>query len=210
VFALQGLRHDYAGRSVLEIADWTVPAGGQWLVLGPSGSGKSTLLHILAGILRPTAGRVEVAGQDLAALGGAALDRFRGRHIGIVLQRLHLVASLTVLQNVLLAQYLAGLPQDAARAREVLAGLGIADKLTARPAELSQGQAQRVAIARAIVNRPQLLLADEPTANLDDGRALEAIDLLANQAQACGATLLIATHDQRVKARIANQRTLTA
>lgn len=210
MFSIHDLRHEYGGKRALEIADWTVPAGGQWLVLGPSGSGKSTLLHILAGILRPTAGRVEVAGQDLAALGGAALDRFRGRHVGIVLQRLHLVASLTVEQNVLLAQYLAGLPQDAARAREVLAGLGIADKLAARPAELSQGQAQRVAIARAVVNRPQLLLADEPTANLDDAHALEATDLLAGQAQACGATLLIATHDQRVKARVANHRTLTA
>jgi len=210
VFALSGLRHDYAGWRVLDIPDWTVAQGEQWLVLGASGSGKSTLLHVLAAILRPTAGRVEVAGQDLSALGGAALDRFRGRHIGIVLQRLHLVASLTVLQNVQLAQYLAGLPQDAARAREVLAGLGIADKLAARPAELSQGQAQRVAIARAIVNRPQVLLADEPTANLDDGHALEAIDLLAGQAQACGATLLIATHDQRVKARIANHRMLAA
>jgi putative ABC transport system ATP-binding protein len=210
MFALHDLRHAYDGQRVLEIADWTVPAGGQWLVLGPSGSGKSTLLHILAGILRPTTGRVEVAGQDLAALGGAALDRFRGRHIGIVLQRLHLVASLTVLQNVLLAQYLAGLPQDAIRVREVLAGLGIADKLGVRPAELSQGQAQRVAIARAVVNRPQLLLADEPTANLDDTHAFEAIDLLAGQAQACGATLLIATHDQRVKARIPNHRTLAA
>ncbi len=210
MFAIHDLRHAYDGKRVLEIADWTVPAGGQWLVLGPSGSGKSTLLHIVAGILRPTAGRVAVAGQDLAALGGAALDRFRGRHIGIVLQRLHLVASLNVLQNVQLAQYLAGLPQDAARAEAVLTGLGIGDKLAARPAELSQGQAQRVAIARAIVNRPQLLLADEPTANLDDAHALEAIDLLAGQAQACGATLLIATHDQRVKARIANHRTLTA
>lgn len=210
MFAIHDLRHAYDGKRVLEIPDWTVPAGGQWLVLGPSGSGKSTLLHIVAGILRPTAGRVEVAGQDLAALDGAALDRFRGRHIGIVLQKLHLVASLNVLQNVQLAQYLAGLPQDAARAEAVLAGLGIGDKLAARPAELSQGQAQRVAIARAVVNRPQLLLADEPTANLDDGHALEAIDLLAGQAQACGATLLIATHDQRVKARIANHRTLSA
>ncbi|MGH8616519.1 MAG: ABC transporter ATP-binding protein [Burkholderiales bacterium] len=210
MFAIHDLRHAYDGKRVLEIADWTVPAGGQWLVLGPSGSGKSTLLHIVAGILRPTAGRVSVADQDLAALKGAALDRFRGRHIGIVLQRLHLVASLNVLQNVLLAPYLAGLPQDAARAREVLTGLGIGDKFGARPAELSQGQAQRVAIARAVVNRPQLLLADEPTANLDDVHAAEAIDLLSGQAQACGATLLIATHDQRVKARIAHHRMLAA
>lgn len=210
MFALHELRHAYDGKRVLEIADWTVAAGGQWLVLGPSGSGKSTLLHILAGILRPTAGRIEVAGQDLAGLGSAALDRFRGRHIGIVLQKLHLIGSLTVQQNVLLAQYLAGLPQDAARVHAVLTGLGVADKVHARPAELSQGQAQRVAIARAVVNRPQLLLADEPTANLDDTHAAEAIDLLAGQAQACGATLLIATHDQRVKARIVNHRILTA
>jgi putative ABC transport system ATP-binding protein len=208
VFALHDVHHDYGGKAALDIPDWTVTQGEQWLVLGPSGSGKTTLLHALAGILRPTAGRVEVAGQDLSALGAAALDRFRGRHIGIVLQKLHLVGSLSVLQNVCLAQYLAGLPQDEARAREALASLGIADKALARPAELSQGQAQRVAIARAVVNRPQLLLADEPTANLDDAHCAEAAELLTGQARACNATLLIATHDQRVKARVANQRVL--
>jgi putative ABC transport system ATP-binding protein len=171
---------------------------------------KTTLLHVLAGILRPSAGSASIAGQDLHALSAAELDRFRGRNIGIVLQRLHLLPSLTVAENVQLAQFLAGLPQDHARVHEVLAGLDLADKAAVRPHELSHGQAQRAAIARAVVNRPRLLLADEPTSNLDDARCAQALDLLLSQAAACGATLVIATHDQRVKARIANHFQLGA
>lgn len=185
--------------------EWDAPQGAHWLVLGPSGSGKTTLLHILAGILKPSAGSVVVAGQDLAALSPSELDRFRGRTIGMVLQRLHLVPSLTVAENLLLAQYLAGLPQDRARVREVLERLEIADKARARPHELSFGQAQRVAVARAVVNRPLLLLADEPTSNLDDTRCAQAYGLLESQARACGATLVIATHDARIKARMSNR-----
>ncbi|MFN7086901.1 MAG: ABC transporter ATP-binding protein [Burkholderiales bacterium] len=210
MFALQDIRHAYDGPWGLEVPHWQVEQGAHWLVLGPSGSGKTTLLHILAGILRPTAGSVSIAGRDLGALAPAALDRFRGQHIGIVLQRLHLVASLSVADNLLLAQYLAGLPQDRARVREVLAGLDLADKAGAMPHELSHGQAQRVAVARAVVNRPQLLLADEPTSNLDDARCLQALDLLENQARACNATLVIATHDQRTRARIANHYVMAA
>ena len=138
------------------------------------------------------------------ALSPAQLDRFRGKHIGIVLQRLHLIDSLTVLNNLLLAQYLAGEPQDAARVRDVLQSLDLADKTNARPHELSHGQAQRVAVARAVVNKPKLLLADEPTSNLDDVRCVQVLDLLLDQAKACGATLVIATHDQRIKSRVAN------
>jgi putative ABC transport system ATP-binding protein len=179
-------------------------------VIGPSGSGKTTLLHVLAGILRPTAGSVSIAGQDLMGLKPAGLDRFRGLHIGIVLQRLHLVASLTVVKNLLLAQYLAGVPQDGARVREVLGSLGVADKADAYPHELSFGQAQRVAVARAVVNRPKLLLADEPTSNLDDARCAQAYGLLESQARACGATLVIATHDQRIKSRMRNHYVLGA
>lgn len=210
MFELRQLTHNYDGTEVLRVDTWTAAQGEQWLLLGPSGSGKSTLLHILAGILRPAAGSVRIAGQDLAALSAAELDRFRGRNIGIVLQRLHLLPSLTVAQNVQLAQYLAGLPQDAARVQEVLAGLDLADKADARPHALSHGQAQRAAIARAVVNRPRLLLADEPTSNLDDGRCAQALDLLLAQAAACDATLVIATHDQRVKSRIPNHYRLGA
>ena len=204
MFAIHNLKHAYDGTEVLNVAAWRVEQGSQWLVLGPSGSGKTTLLHILAGILRPSAGNVSIAGQDLTGLKPADLDRFRGQSIGIVLQRLHLVPSLTVMNNLLLAQYLAGLAQDGARAREVLASLDVADKARAFPHELSFGQAQRVAVARAVVNRPKLLLADEPTSNLDDARCAQAYGLLASQAQACGATLVIATHDQRIKARMSN------
>lgn len=210
MFELQQLTHRYDGTEVLRVDAWSAVQGAQWLLLGPSGSGKTTLLHILAGILRPTAGRASIAGQDVAALSATGLDRFRGRNIGIVLQRLHLLPSLTVAQNIQLAQYLAGLPQDAARVQEVLAGLDLDDKADARPHALSHGQAQRVAIARAVVNRPRLLLADEPTSNLDDGRCAQALDLLLAQAAACGATLVIATHDQRVKSRIPNHYQLGA
>jgi ABC-type lipoprotein export system ATPase subunit len=210
MFSLQNLSHAYGSATVLNVASWQAAQGEQWLMLGPSGSGKTTLLHVLAGILRPTSGQVTVAQQDLLALSPAALDRFRGRHIGIVLQRLHLIDSLTVLNNLLLAQYLAGEPQDAARVRHVLASLDLADKAGARPHELSHGEAQRVAVARAVVNKPKLLLADEPTSNLDDARCLQVLELLQAQARACGATLLIATHDQRIRARVPNHHLLGA
>ena len=210
MFLLQNLKHAYNRTEVLNVAAWQVEQGSQWLVLGPSGSGKTTLLHILAGILRPLAGAISIAGQDLMALKPAALDRFRGQHIGIVLQRLHLVPSLSVLKNLLLAQYFAGVTQDEARAHEVLSSLDVADKAHAYPHELSFGQAQRVAVARAVVNRPKLLLADEPTSNLDDARCAQAYALLESQARACGATLVIATHDQRIKARMSNRYELKA
>ena len=202
MFEIRNLRHAYNGTEVLNVPAWQAEQGAHWLILGPSGSGKTTLLHVLAGILRPSSGSASVAGQELPALKPAALDRFRGRNIGLVLQRLHLIPSLTVMGNLLLAQYLAGLPQDRARAREVLKALDLAGKEAAYPHELSFGQAQRVAVARAVVNRPKLLLADEPTSNLDDTRCQQALELLLSMARACEATLVIATHDQRIRARI--------
>ncbi|HSF22551.1 MAG TPA: ABC transporter ATP-binding protein [Burkholderiales bacterium] len=205
MFTIENLRHAYGPAEVLNVPAWRAEQGAQWLILGPSGSGKTTLLHVLAGILRPTAGSVSVAGQDLAALGAHQFDRFRGESIGFVPQRLHLVPSLSAARNLMLAQYLAGVPQDRARVREVLRMLDLGGKEGAYPHELSFGQAQRVAVARAVVNRPKLLLADEPTSNLDDERCAQAYGLLESQARACGATLVIATHDQRIKARMTNQ-----
>src|SRR5262245_8166796 len=202
MFAVENLKHAYNGTEVLNVGSWRADQGAQWLIIGPSGSGKTTLLHVLAGILRPSAGSVGVAGQELTALKARGLDHFRGRHIGTVLQALHLIPSLRVMDNLLLAQYLAGLPQDRGRAREVLQALDLGEKEKAYPHELSFGQAQRVAVARAVVNRPKLLLADEPTSNLDDARCQQALELLLSMAQACNATLVIATHDQRIRARI--------
>src|SRR5687767_8743691 len=205
MFELRDLEHAYDGATVLRIQAWRAEQGEHWLVLGPSGSGKSTLLHIIAGLLKPTQGEAIVAGQRLNALKPAEMDRFRGRHVGIVLQQLHLVPTLTVEKNVLLAQYLSGAEQDRGRVREMLASLDLAGKERAYPHELSHGQAQRVAVARAVVNKPALLVADEPTSNLDDGRCVQALELLESQACACKATLVIATHDRRITTRVGKQ-----
>jgi putative ABC transport system ATP-binding protein len=208
MFYLREVRHAYNGVPAVSVREWRAEQGDHWLLIGPSGSGKSTLLHLLAGFFPPSHGSVLVAGNPLHKLKPHALDRFRGRHVGIVLQRLHLVASLNVFDNVVLAQYLAGVKQDRQRVTQVLEDLGLAAKAKAHPHELSFGESQRVAVARAVVNRPSVLLADEPTSNLDDERCLETIVLLETAATACQATLLVATHDQRVKARMRYQFTL--
>ena len=199
MISVRGLEHRYAGTRVLGVAQWEVAQGERWLLLGPSGSGKTTLLHVLAGLIFPSSGEVSVGGRDLKKLSNAERDRWRGAHVGIVLQALHLVAHLSVRDNVRLAQYLAHKPQDDARVDEALDALGVRDKRERRPAQLSQGERQRVAVARAVVNGPKLLLADEPTANLDDAAATRAVELLTTQAERYGATLVVATHDARVK-----------
>ena len=210
VLSAADLAQSYGARTVLELRKWTVQAGQHSIVLGPSGCGKTTLLHLIAGLLRPSRGRIRVAGQDLSALAPAELDGFRGKNIGIVLQRLHLIRALTVKDNLRLAQSLAGLPVSAERIEHLLFELGIAALATARPDRLSQGEAQRVAIARAVINRPALILADEPTSALDDGNAETVLRLLLTQAEASGATLLIATHDGRLKAHFAHRLELPA
>ena len=210
MIAVQALRHRYGENPVLALDSWRAGAGEHCLILGASGSGKTTLLGIVAGLLRASEGRIEVAGEDLAKLSGPALDRFRGRCIGFVPQKLHLIGSLDVEANLALAQYMAGVAQDRTRVREVLAAVGLAERLAASPAQLSHGQAQRVAVARAVVNRPRVILADEPTSNLDDAHCAATLDLLESQASACGATLVIATHDQRAKSRFATRLELSS
>lgn len=201
---LASLTYGYAAPAapVLDIAAFDLPAGGHALLLGPSGSGKSTLLHLIAGILTPQAGRLEVAGTSLPGLTPRQRDSWRGRAVGLLPQQLALVASLSVLENVLLPAYASGQRPDPARAASLLDQLGLGSKLAARPHELSGGQRQRAAIARAVVMRPQLILADEPTANLDDSACAAVIGLLAGQAEQAGATLIIASHDARVLAAL--------
>ena len=196
------LRHAYPAGPVLVFADVDVPQGGVLLVQGPSGSGKSTWLALAAGLLRAQAGQVQVAGQDLSALAGAQRDAWRGRHLGFLPQKLHLSDALTVERNLALAFYAAGLPEDPAAIASALEALGVAGLTGRRPAQLSGGQAQRVALARAVLLKPQVLLADEPTASLDDAAAASALALLRNCAARCGATLVVATHDARVRAAL--------
>ena len=196
---LRDIEHRYEKDVVLSLPHFSADRGSHALVLGLSGSGKSTLLHIMGGLLRPTKGTVSVAGVDMGALKGHELDRFRGQHIGIVFQQMHLLASLTVEENIRLASYLAGKSQDAKRIQEVLTDLDLSEKAKAYPNTLSQGQKQRVCIARAVINKPDLILADEPTSSLDDVRSQYVLELLIKQAEQYGATLVIATHDQRIK-----------
>lgn len=197
---IRDLRHEYGGRTVLSVPSWDVPKGEASLVIGASGSGKSTLIAIIAGLLLPTAGEVRVGEREVTALSGVERDRFRARHIGLVPQTLHLIGVLSVRDNLRLTRRLGSLPLDDALIEAQLASLGIAGLAAQKARDLSVGEAQRVAIARAVVNRPQLILADEPTSALDDANCDKALALLRGQAAACGATLVIATHDQRIRA----------
>jgi putative ABC transport system ATP-binding protein len=164
-------------------------------LVGPSGSGKSTLLMTMAGLERPDSGTVAVDGTDLSALDEDALARFRGRRIGIVFQSFHLVPTMTALENVALPLELAGEADAFERARAELALVGLSERLRHYPAQLSGGEQQRVAIARAIVPNPAIVVADEPTGNLDERTGESIIDLLFSLKRDRGATLILVTHD---------------
>ena len=199
MLALEGISYRYRDGSTVALPSWQSGSSEHWAIIGPSGSGKSTFLHILAGLLRTTSGRVVVGDHELHAMGERALDRFRGRHIGLVFQTLHLIGALTVADNLRLARYFADLPRDDARIRAVLGRLDINELADQYPHRLSQGQAQRVAIARALVNEPLAILADEPTSALDDRNCRQVMALLTEQARDSGAGLVVATHDGRVR-----------
>jgi lipoprotein-releasing system ATP-binding protein len=187
---------------VLREVSLTLAAGESAVVMGPSGSGKSTLLNILGTLEPPTGGRVTIAGCNPFDLPEAELARFRNQRIGFVFQDHHLLGQCNVLENVLLPTLAsAGRPDAAGRARELLQRVGLADRLDHRPAELSGGERQRVAIARALINRPAVLLADEPTGNLDHKTADRIATLLAEVHRDQKVTLLVVTHNQELAAR---------
>ena len=207
---LKNSLHRYNSTTVVPLPDLTIQTGDQLLILGLSGSGKSTLLHILAGLLRPTRGSYLIEGTDLYSLTESRRDQFRGRHIGVIFQQMHLINTLTVKENLKLAQYMAGQKVDESKVLRVCSELDISDKVNTYTDELSQGQKQRVGIARAVMNDPLLLLADEPTSSLDDLRSGEVLSLLKSQAERTGATLIISTHDQRVKDQFSDRVELSA
>jgi putative ABC transport system ATP-binding protein len=198
----QSLSYCYPGGTPLVFPDVDVPQAAVLLLSGPSGCGKSTWLALVAALVAPTAGHITVAGQPLQTLKKAAADAWRARAIGFLPQKLHLSAALSVEQNLAMAQWAAGTPQDDARIHTALRALGVLELANRLPAQLSGGQAQRVALARAVLLQPQVILADEPTASLDDEAAADAVRLLLRTAQQRGATLVIATHDARVAALI--------
>jgi putative ABC transport system ATP-binding protein len=175
--------------------------GGEFVaILGTSGSGKSTLLNLFGGLDRPTSGEILFAGESLAPLSSREMSRYRLRRVGMIFQSFNLIPTMTARQNVALALAFAGLSRAARRGRslELLDRVGLAARAEHRPAELSGGEQQRVSIARALANEPQVLLADEPTGNLDSGRAAEVIELLDRMRRREGKTVVLVTHDQEL------------
>jgi putative ABC transport system ATP-binding protein len=199
-------RYDNGGAFAVEDVSLAVAAGEAVAVMGPSGSGKSTLLNLIAGLDRPTAGTVTVAGQRIDALSETGLARYRRRRVGMIFQFFNLLDDLTVLDNVLLPAQLAGLSRASAhrRADELLERLGISQHRKSYPARLSGGERQRVAIARALVNSPQVLLADEPTGALDSSTG-EQIGALLRELNRAGQTMILVTHNQDLAARYASR-----
>lgn len=201
------LAFSYQNAPSFRLPDIQLGPGEELLVLGKSGSGKTTLLNILGGLLEPHKGQVNVNGTSLYSLKGNSLDKFRGKNIGIVFQKPHLLSALNVLENLRVANFFIG-KDKGDLIEKSLVELGIAHKKKAKVNTLSEGEAQRVSIARALANEPKLILADEPTASLDDENAETVIRLLKSQAKRLGAALIVVTHDQRVKNHIANHLTI--
>ena len=177
-----------------------IAAGRLTAVMGPSGSGKSTLMHILAGLDKPTSGQVSVAGVDISDLGDDELTKLRRDHIGFIFQFFNLLPMLTAAENIVLPTRLAGAKPDQAWLDEVVASVGLSDRLSHKPSELSGGQQQRVAVARALVSRPSVMFADEPTGNLDSTTSGEILGLLRNSVDELGQTTVMVTHDAHAAA----------
>jgi putative ABC transport system ATP-binding protein len=186
---------------ILKDIDLHIGRGEAVGLVGPSGSGKSTLLMVMAGLERADTGSIVVAGEDLTQLDEDALARFRGRHVGIVFQSFHLIPTMTAQENVAIPLELAGLADAHARATRELAAVGLSDRLAHYPAELSGGEQQRVALARALAPNPSILVADEPTGNLDEATGRQVIDLMLAVHRERGTTLVLVTHDAALAAR---------
>ena len=202
VIALDGVSREYVGRAgivrALDSATFSIVAGEWVAITGPSGSGKSTLVNMLGCLDRPTCGTLKIDGVDVAAMSAKELDRFRADKIGFIFQQFHLIPYLTALENVMLAQYFHSMT-DEAEARAALEKVGLGERVSHLPSELSGGEQQRVCIARALINNPPILLADEPTGNLDQANQLIVADLLKGL-HAAGHTIVMVTNDPEMAA----------
>ena len=196
---IEDISFSYKEQKSMCFPDFSFDQGEHALVLGSSGCGKTTLLHLIAGLLSPQSGSIRVADKDITGLSGGAMDAFRGQNIGVIFQKPHFVKSLTVVENIVLAHSLGGGTSSRVEAESFLQKLGLEDKINRRVTDLSEGEKQRVSIARALVNKPKLILADEPTSALDDENCKSVVELLKQVSDEVGSTLLIVTHDHRLK-----------
>lgn len=198
----------YEDTHIFRFPDIQLQKGENLLVLGESGIGKTTFIQILAGLLKPSKGNIELNGTNYQDLSSKKLDVFRGKHIGMVFQKPHFVRNLSILDNLLLSLYLSKNKQDKGRATKLLEQIGLGDKLHSKPDQLSQGEQQRASIALAVIKNPDLILADEPTSSLDDTNCQKIADLLKEQAASTKAQLVIITHDHRLKSQFKKSITL--
>lgn len=208
MISTSGITFSYSKDQLFHMPDLYCEAGSTILITGDSGKGKTTYLHILAGLLKPKTGEILIDKVNMVNLSESKSDKFRGKNIGLVLQKSHFVASLTVLENLEMASWLATGKKNATRAKELLAKLDIANQANKLPSQLSIGQQQRVSIARALMNDPKVLLADEPTSSLDDKNAEKVIQLLTDLSKEYKAALVIVTHDARIKEKFTNKITM--
>lgn len=200
LLAAAGVRKEYPGATALRGVDFSAAPGAWCTIMGPSGSGKTTLLNILAGLDRPTSGAVWLADRELGPLGEDERARLRRENVGLVFQQPHLLPYLDAVENVMLAQYLHS-STDEAEAAEALRRVGMGDRLRHRPGMMSGGEQQRVAVARALVNAPRILLADEPTGNLDLENTKQVLDLFRRLLAGSGIAVVMVTHDPEVAKR---------
>ena len=194
----ESLKFSYDGEKYFDFPDINLDSSENLLIIGNSGIGKTTLLHLLAGILKPESGSINISGRDISKFSDTELDKFRGHNIGIVFQKPHFISSLTINENLKLAQYLSP-SKTSGDAKKILESLNIKDKYQQKPNQLSEGEKQRASIALALINSPSLILADEPTSSLDDFNCNNVIKLLKKQAKDHKAQLIVITHDARLK-----------
>jgi putative ABC transport system ATP-binding protein len=203
----KSLKFSYDGAKYFDFPDINLDSSENLLIIGNSGIGKTTLLHLLAGILKPESGSVGISGTDISKFSDTELDKFRGDNIGIVFQKPHFISSLTINENLKLAQYLSP-SKTSGDAKKILESLNIKDKYQQKPNQLSEGEKQRASIALALINSPGLILADEPTSRLDDFNCNNVIKLLKKQAKDHRAQLIVITHDARLKKHFKNKLNL--
>lgn len=203
----ESLKFSYDGKKYFDFPDINLDSGENLLIIGNSGIGKTTLLHLLAGILKPESGSINISGTDISKFSDTELDKFRGNNIGIVFQKPHFISSLTINENLKLAKYLSP-SKTSGDAKKILESLNIKDKYQQKPNQLSEGEKQRASIAFALINSPSLILADEPTSSLDDFNCDNVIKLLKKQAKDHKAQLVVITHDARLKKHFKNNLNL--
>lgn len=206
MLTLKNLSYQVDGETIISDQSLSIQTGDHLLLLGASGCGKTTLMNVMAGLLRPSGGEVAFHDQHYVSMSDGALDRLRARHFGFVFQTLHLIGHLSVAQNIALVQSV----RDEQRVQDLIGELGLKGREGQKARDLSVGEAQRVAIARAVANNPSVIFADEATSALDDANTEIVMDLLLEQAQKTAATLVVATHDARIKERFKTVLEMTA